>query len=249
MQRPRVFLETGAVGIAAPLGVAGQGFEKGRWDAVSSHLPRAIEMTPAILGVRVDGQPSVHQAQSLLAIIANTPRMGAGLVLAPEAKLDDGLLEVRVYEDMPQPALMTHLLAVKTGTARDDPRVRRASGRKVVIRSTTPLPVLVETKVVGSTPARFRVRTGALLTIAGSGDGLSRPASKSLISAIKEHSDAPWSSAGSTQVSEIVPPPVATRPTGMQLANRGRPVGIAVAVGVAIALLPRVSRWIERRRR
>jgi diacylglycerol kinase (ATP) len=249
MQRPRVFLETGAVGIAAPLGVAGQGFEKGRWDAVSSHLPRAIEMTPAILGVRVDGQPSVHQAQSLLAIIANTPRMGAGLVLAPEAKLDDGLLEVRVYEDMPQPALMTHLLAVKTGTARDDPRVRRASGRKVVIRSTTPLPVLVETKVVGSTPARFRVRTGALLAIAGSGDGLSRPASKSLISAIKEHSDAPWSSAGATQVSEIVPAPVATRSTGMQLANRGRPVGIAVAVGVAIALLPRVSRWIERRRR
>ncbi|HKB48897.1 MAG TPA: diacylglycerol kinase family protein, partial [Ktedonobacterales bacterium] len=193
MKRPRTFLEQAAVGIAAPLAVAGQGFEKGRWDAVSRHLPHAIEMAPAILGVRLDGNGSVHRAHSLLAVVANTPRAGAGLVVAPEARVDDGLLDVRVYEEMSQPALATHFLAIKAGTVAPDPRVRCSRGRKLVIRSTLPLPVVVDTRVVGRTPAHFRVRTGALLVIAGRGDGLAHPAAHALVSAINQHSNVAWS--------------------------------------------------------
>jgi diacylglycerol kinase family enzyme len=250
MKRPRVFLEVGAVGIAAPLTVAGQGFEKGRWDAVTRHLPHAVDMTPTVLGVRLDGQASVHRAQSMLAIVANTPRAGAGLVMAPEARVDDGLLHVHVYEEMSQPTLAAHFLAVKTGTVAPDPRVRCSSGRKVLIKSTTPLPVVVDSRVVGSTPARFRVRTGELLVIAGRGDGLERPAAQSLVSAIKDHSDAPWALEDARQVAdEGAPLAEATRSMGIQLAKRSRPLGIALATGVAIALMPGLSRWIERRRR
>src|SRR4030081_1802524 len=214
MKRPRTFLEMGAVGIAAPLAVAGQGFEKGRWDALTRHLPQAIDMSPAILGVRLDGKGTVHRAHSLLAVVANTPRAGAGLMVAPEARVDDGLLEVRVYEEMSQPVLAAHFLAVKAGTAAPDPRVRSSRGRKIVIRSTLPLPVVVETKVVGSTPARFRVVTGGLLVIAGHGDGLAYPAAQSLVSAIKEGpnpSGLPASAAVTAQVPAPAPQSASTR--------------------------------------
>jgi diacylglycerol kinase (ATP) len=247
MKRPRAFLEVGAVGIAAPLVIAGQGFEKGRWDDVTTHLPRAVTMSPAVIGVRLDGQRAVHRAHSLLAIVANTPRAGAGLIVAPGAKVDDGLLEVRVFEEMPQPTLAAHFLATKTGTVGEDPRVRSSTGRKIVIRSTTPLPVAVDSKVVGSTPARFRVRTGGLLVIAGRGDALERPAAQSLLSAVKDHGDAPWAleNARSPQEASV---PAPTQSMGMQLAKRGRPLGIALATGAAIALMPTLSRWLERRR-
>lgn len=250
MRRPRVFLEVGAVGIAAPLAVVGQGFEKGRWDAVTKHLPQAVGMAPTVLGVRVDGQPSVHRAQSLLTIVANTPRLGAGLLAAPQAKLDDGLLDVRVYEDMPQPALAAHFLSIKTGTVGDDPRVRVWNGRKLVIRSTTPLPVAADTKIVGSTPARFRVRSGGLLVIVGRGDGLLHPAAQSLVSAIKGHSDAPWALEDVGQPPDAalpLPPPALA--VGRELARRSRPFGLALATGAAFALLPSVSRWLGRRLR
>jgi diacylglycerol kinase (ATP) len=250
MKRPRAFLEFGAVGIAAPLAVAGQGFEKGRWESVFRHLPHVFEMTSTVLGVRVDGQQPVLRAPSLLAIVANTPRAGAGLVVAPRAKVDDGLLEVRVYEEMTQPILAAHFLAVKAGTIGEDSRVRCASGRKFVIRSTTPLPVVVDSKVVGSTPARFRVRTGGLLVVAGRGDGLSHPAAQSLVDAIKDHADSPLPLEAPGQAPDPgVPTLSPTRSVGMQLARRGRPLGIALATAAAIALMPGLSRWLDRRRR
>jgi diacylglycerol kinase (ATP) len=245
MKRPRAFLEVGAVGIAAPLAVAGQGFEKGRWLALVKHLPHAVEMSPAVLGVRLDGRGPAYRAYSMLAVVANTPRAGAGLVVSPQAMVDDGLLDVRVYAEMSQPDLAAHFLAVKAGTAGIDPRIRYSRGRKLVIRSSLPLPVVVDTKVVGSTPVRFRVRTGGLLVIVGDGDALAHPAAQSLVSAVKDH---PLPREAAAEALEAASPAIPTRSPGIELARRTRPLAIAVATGAAVGLMPTLSRWINRHR-
>src|SRR5207245_2136586 len=110
-------------------------------------------------------------------------------------------------------------------TVAEDSRVHASNARKVLITSATPLPVVVDSKVVGSTPARFRVRTGGLLVIAGRGDGLSRPAAQALLTAIKDHSDAPWSLDDNGHAPEAAAPTLSTtRSVGLQLARRGRPL-------------------------
>jgi hypothetical protein len=206
-------------------------------------------MSPTVLGVRVDKAGWVHRAQSLLAVVANTPRFGAGLVVAPEARVDDGLLEVRVYEEMTQPALAAHFVAVKTGVVGEEPRVRSMSARKLVIKSAVPLPVVVDSKVVGTTPARFRVVSGGLMVIAGRGDGLLRPAAQTLLSAIKDPSAVLAAQENGVNGSDARLPAASTRSAGAQLAKQSRPLGIALAAGAAIALMPSLSRWLSRRRR
>ncbi len=168
-------------------------------------------------------------------------------MVAPEAGVDDGLSEVRVYEEMSQPVLAAHFLVVKAGTAAPDPRVRSSRSRKVVIRSTVPLPVVVETKVVGSTPARFRVVTGGLLVIAGRGDGLAYPAAQSLVTAVGEIGLPPTQAEAAGDAAAEAAPKAAVMSPGRALARRGRPLGVALATGAAVALMPAVSRWIGRR--
>jgi hypothetical protein len=53
----------------------------------------------------------------------------------------------------------------------------------VEIETTRPLPVSIESKLVGVTPARFTVHTGALSVITGAGDGLLNPPSTALVRA------------------------------------------------------------------
>ena len=103
-------------------------------------------------------------------------------------------------------------------------------------------------------------RTVALLVIAGRGDGLSRPAAQSLLTAIKDHSDAPWSLEDADQTSEATASlPPTPRSVGMQLARRGRPLGGSArterrcaAPGVQLARRvssgrghPRLRKWPE----
>jgi hypothetical protein len=177
---------------------------------------------------------------------SHTPRSGAGLLMAPQARLDDGLFDVRVYAEMSQPVLTEHFLAVKAGTVSEDPRVRRSSARKLVIRSSPPMPVVVDSTVVGSTLARFRVLSGGLLVITGRGDGLSRPAGQALVSAVMTDNTA---TRPHTAVVEVSGNGASSAPAqGFQLAKRGGPVAIVLAAGAAIALVPALSRWIDRRR-
>lgn len=246
MKRPRLFFEVGAVGIAAPLAVAGQGMEKGRWGAVARYLPGAVEMVPGHLGMRLEGRGPAQRARSLLALVANTPRAGAGLLVVPQARMDDGLFDVRVYEEMSQLDLAEHFVAVKEGMVGEDTRIHASSARKLVIRSSTPMPVVVDSTVVGSTPARFRILSGALLVIAGRGDALSRPAAQALVSAVMNDKTA---TRPHTAVVEVSGNATTSAPEqGLQLAKRSGPLGVALAIGAAVAIMPALSRWIDRRR-
>jgi diacylglycerol kinase (ATP) len=181
-KKPRVFLETATVGLGAALTPVGQDVEKGRWDQAAESLPLALDMRPTTALVQLDKAPAGQVAYTLLVTVANAPRAGAGLRLAPDARMDDGLLDVAVYHDMDQAALALRAQALKNGTVAQDERVRTARGRRVEVRTSHPMPVSADSKLIGVTPARFRVLTGALLAVTGQGDGLLRPGSSSLAS-------------------------------------------------------------------
>ena len=107
------------------------------------------------------------------------------------------------------------------------------------------MPVVVDSTVVGCTPARFRVLGGGLLVIAGRGDGLTRPAAQALVSAVMNDNTATRPHMAIVEVSSNGATSVSAH--GLELAKRSGPVVIALAAGAAIALTPMLSRWIDRR--
>jgi diacylglycerol kinase (ATP) len=249
-KRPRVFLEMGAAGVTAALIPAGQEAKKGAWDVAARILPLVAAMSPTPTELRLDGGAGCLRVNTLLVEVANGPRMGPALTVAPGARMDDGLLDLAVYRDMTQAALTARAVALKAGAASDDPQIERARVRRVDVRTERPLPVTADSKLVGTTPARFEVWPGALRVIAGAGAGLAHPVAGALVAAaaaeahalVPASSEAPASPGPADHPDGLIPAAAATLApiAGRALAvvERARPlVGPAALVaGGAVAL-------------
>ena len=93
--------------------------------------------------------------------VANGAFTGHRLELAPGARLDDGRLDVLVFEGFGGPALIIHLVRAlfRRGA---DPRVRRYRATTVAISSHRPMAVRADAVDLGVTPVQIICRGGAL---------------------------------------------------------------------------------------
>lgn len=107
--------------------------------------------------------------RALFAVVANSPRFGGGMRIAPEASLDDGRLDLVFVRAMGTLALLRAFPRVYAGRHLDDPRVTFARTSRATFRVDVPVTVwgdgepIVE---VESGAIAFRVRPRALAVIA-----------------------------------------------------------------------------------
>jgi diacylglycerol kinase (ATP) len=257
-RKSTLFLEVAAVGLAATLTAVGQHLEKGRWDAARERLPAALALQPALARLSLDDSQTPLNTRTLLVLVANGPRMGAGLDVVPLARMDDGLLDVHVYEDADQAGLAATFVANAARLESIARTATRAYARRVRIETSSPLPVLADSKVIGTTPATCRVHAGALSVIVGNGPALSRPVADRTLKALKAaaHDTSAPSDNGSL-AAEPVPRGEVIRvlsevvPTASEVVEHARsvrrgavPVVAAAAIGGAILapLLRRLTR-------
>jgi diacylglycerol kinase (ATP) len=165
-----VFLEAGGVGLAAGLfgyfnrldsGGSPHNVVRATWRFLN-HLG-----SPRMLIV-ADGQR--FNVRALMVTVSNGPYVGAAYALAPQARVDDGLLDVVIFRGMGVTRLLLHM-AVRAGGRRlpspQGVQLVRAQSVQVAVRRRRPLPVHADGAAVGVTPARFDVLPAALRVIVG----------------------------------------------------------------------------------
>ena len=234
-QRPRLFLELAAAGVTAALMPAGQEAKQGAWDAAAQTVPDAVGMRPTPAALRLDGEPAERQAHTLLVEVANAPLMGPAFQVAPHARMDDALLDVAIYHDVTPAGLAARMVALKAGVEPDDARIDRARTRRLELRTAAPLPVMANSKVIGTTPARFEVLPGALRVIAGHGPGLAHPVAEALLEAAVSRAHRP-SAAAPAAAPPDAPAAPATAAPGLAATAAA---AVAPAVGQALAVAAR----------
>jgi len=117
-----------------------------------------IRYRPTRLALQVDGER--WEGEVLLAAVANAQSYGAGMRIAPQAVLDDGLLDVVVVQALSRLAFLRAFPRVLRGTHLSHPAVLTWRGRRVTVETLTPQPVLVDGDVQCSTPLRVEVAPG-----------------------------------------------------------------------------------------
>jgi YegS/Rv2252/BmrU family lipid kinase len=109
---------------------------------------------PARFELRLDGEPLTSTGYSVAA--CNTSTYGGGMRLAPDAKLDDGLLDVVLIAAHSKRAFLATLPKVFTGAHVDHPAVRILRARELHVDADRPFDVYADGDPIGATPATIR---------------------------------------------------------------------------------------------
>jgi hypothetical protein len=90
--------------------------------------------------------------------------------------MDDGLLDVTVYEDMSRTDVLAYFMAASHGEPVEHPKVTRYQAKRAILRSTQPIPAHSDKDPLEPAKAfRFEVIPGAVSVIAGHGVALTVP--------------------------------------------------------------------------
>ena len=103
-------------------------------------------------------------------LIQNTPYTGGGLFMAPGARVDDGLLDVVVVDDIGKKALMINFPKVYSGRHFEHPSFSLYRTTRVRIESKEPLPKMFDGDLCGWTPVEAEVWRDALHVVRPASD-------------------------------------------------------------------------------
>lgn len=114
--------------------------------------------------VTVDGREMVDGPMNLVAV-ANALYAGGGMMLSPEARIDDGKLDVMTASGLTRSNVVTELSRIHTGGHVKNPKVTITQGTIVRIETLLvqdAMPLEADGNVRGVTPVQFQVMPGAL---------------------------------------------------------------------------------------
>ncbi|MCU1591611.1 MAG: diacylglycerol kinase catalytic region [Frankiales bacterium] len=166
-------VDLGYAADVAFVGVASIGFDSDVQERVlNSRLPlgqlvylygslaTVARWKPATFTCHVDGEPLVVTGWSVA--VANSGMYGGGMKLAPDASVEDGLLDVVTTSTTTRRTFLRALPKVFKGTHVEEPSVSVRTARSVELRADRPFRVFADGDPVASLPCTVTVRPGAL---------------------------------------------------------------------------------------
>lgn len=121
--------------------------------------------------VHVDGK-KYHFPATWFVAVANQPYYGGGMIIAPEARADDGVLNITVVHKLSKIKLLAVFISVFWGGHTRFKEVITLKGKKVAITSLEPLFIHSDGEISGTTPVTIDTVHKALPVIAGSAGGV-----------------------------------------------------------------------------
>jgi diacylglycerol kinase family enzyme len=108
------------------------------------------------LNVVVDGREIAREVPGMV-FVGNIPQYGTGFAVLPEARPDDGVLDVCVMPCRSRGELVSLFLHAAAGEHLQMEGVKYVKGRQVSIESARPVPVQIDGEAAGFTPLKIEL--------------------------------------------------------------------------------------------
>jgi diacylglycerol kinase (ATP) len=161
----RLYLGGGGVGLDVEAARYASGSYRrwpGRWRYLASALRAWSEFEP--LGVRAefpDDAVDAIEERVMTAAVLNTPSYGAGLRIAPEARIDDGLLDVSILKSLSAAQVGRSLPRLAISGELPDGYFTRRKARTVILQTDRPCLFHADGEIIGPAPVRIDLMPGA----------------------------------------------------------------------------------------
>lgn len=171
-----VFFEVVTAGIGAELYPQVKKVPKGDLSKIKDAVTTVLKhpTTPKVY-LTLDDESKVR-VKTMLVTVSNQPLMGAHFLVAPDASVDDGLLDIAVYPEFSKAQLVSYFAQVREEGTADESKVQRYRAAKIKIKADPKMAVLADGVVMGKGAIKIRVRHNALRVIAPKvGTGVEAP--------------------------------------------------------------------------
>jgi diacylglycerol kinase (ATP) len=170
------FFMMAAVGLTATIFPMIKEFPEGKLSGMKEAIMTLLKFDskPTVF-LTLDGESKI-EVETMLVTVANTPITGAKNLVAPDASMEDGLLDIAVYPGFSKSQLLSYFIRSAHEGSTPDGTIQRYRARKIKVKTSPRLDVAAEGIILGKGTARIKILPGALRVIAPEpGKGAEKP--------------------------------------------------------------------------
>ncbi|GER88490.1 diacylglycerol kinase [Dictyobacter vulcani] len=160
-----IFLEVSGIGLEAAIFPAAEELKsKGilsTFRGVAQGLYTLVTFKPTRFTVTLD-QKKRQYVHAIQISICNSPYYGARLQFAPNAVMDDGLLDVLIYRRFSTFDYIRHAISISQGKRDVEQKITHRKVKSITIEAEHPVEIHADGEQKGHTPATIAIQSGVL---------------------------------------------------------------------------------------
>lgn len=170
------FFMVAAIGLTATLYPEINDVPQGKLAGIKDAILTIMKYkTNPTVNLTLDDESKI-EVETMLVTIANTPITGVKNLVAPDASMEDGLLDIAVYPGFSKIELLNYFIKSAHEGATPDGRIQRYRARKITVKTSPKLDIAAEGIILGKGTAKIKLLPGALRVLAPEvGAGTEKP--------------------------------------------------------------------------
>jgi diacylglycerol kinase (ATP) len=155
-----------AIGLTATIFPIIKEVPEGKLSGISKAVATLFKFdSKPIVNLTLDDESKI-EVETMLVTIANTPLIGAKNLVAPDASMEDGLLDIAVYPDFSKADLLAYFAKTAHEGSTPEGTIQRYRARKIKVKTSPKLDIAAEGIILGKGTARIKILPGALRVLA-----------------------------------------------------------------------------------
>jgi diacylglycerol kinase (ATP) len=132
-----------------------KGYFGGTLGYITCVLKALKNFKPFEVEITIDDQ--TFRERVMMVTVANAPFYGGGMKIAPQAIMDDGILDICIVKEIPKWELLQQFPKVFKGTHISHPRIMMKTGHRIKLISNEPREIFADGEYTGSLPAECTI--------------------------------------------------------------------------------------------